>query len=257
MSESNQGEKYSMPKSDKKSSNAMLYVVGVGMVCTAALLSVLGGKAAISSINREANAAVAATQQQIESDAAQKHAEELAEVQAVADAAEEALAQEQARWTSDQIEWMKDNEITYGEDGLPLDTAGRVQDDPTTNRDEVTTYEEMQEAERKAEEEKRKEAEEAKKAAEAETETEPETEAPWYEGNSYVELKDGEPVHYVRRGETLSEIAVMTGFTVSELADFNHISNPGLIETGQCIYFPVDGPGTGDKAADTKNVGRG
>jgi LysM repeat protein len=48
-------------------------------------------------------------------------------------------------------------------------------------------------------------------------------------------------VHRVRRGETLSEIALLYGVTVQAIADANELANPSLIITGQELVIPEPG----------------
>lgn len=48
----------------------------------------------------------------------------------------------------------------------------------------------------------------------------------------------GHWVYIVKRGDTLSRISGMLGFSVQELAEYNHIKNVNLIYTNQAIRLP-------------------
>jgi LysM repeat protein len=51
-------------------------------------------------------------------------------------------------------------------------------------------------------------------------------------------------VHTIRRGETLSEIAVQYGVTVKEIVEANGLTNPSRIITGQKLIIPVPAEAT-------------
>ena len=76
---------------------------------------------------------------------------------------------------------------------------------------------------------------------------------------SVPEAEDsGETVYTVQRGDTLTYIARKFGVTYQALAEFNGISDPNRIYTGQKIKIPGSGAGeTGIKVGDTVRVKSG
>ena len=53
-----------------------------------------------------------------------------------------------------------------------------------------------------------------------------------------VKDSDGNWVYVVKRGDWLSRVSGQLGWSVQELAEYNHISNPHLIYTDQSIRIP-------------------
>lgn len=53
-----------------------------------------------------------------------------------------------------------------------------------------------------------------------------------------VKDANGHWVYVVKRGDTLSRISGKVGFSVQELAEYNHIENVNLIYTNQSIRLP-------------------
>lgn len=61
-----------------------------------------------------------------------------------------------------------------------------------------------------------------------------------YIGADYVTIDaDGNMVYIVERGDTLTKISRLTGYSIQELAEYNHIENVNLIYTGQAIRIPA------------------
>ena len=58
---------------------------------------------------------------------------------------------------------------------------------------------------------------------------------------------DGSLLYVIQRGDTLSKISALVGFSVDELAEYNHIRNVNLIYTGSVLRIP---PGTWTTAPD-------
>ena len=83
---------------------------------------------------------------------------------------------------------------------------------------------------------------------------EPDIKNNWVNGKDWIQTaEDGRYYYSVQRGDTFNGIAKMSGFTTQELVDNNDIANANIINVGQRIYFPFDGPSTSD---DT-NIGLG
>ena len=57
------------------------------------------------------------------------------------------------------------------------------------------------------------------------------------EGNET--MGTGSIIYTVKRGDTLSKIAVMYGVTVNQIVDLNNIQNPNLIYPGQVLWIPA------------------
>lgn len=61
-----------------------------------------------------------------------------------------------------------------------------------------------------------------------------------YIGTDYVTIDiDGNMVYRVQKGDTLTKISNLTGYSVQELAKYNHIENVNLIYTNQSIRIPA------------------
>lgn len=61
-----------------------------------------------------------------------------------------------------------------------------------------------------------------------------------YIGAEYVTIDiDGNMVYHVEKGDTLTKISNLTGYSVQELAEYNCIENVNLIYTGQSIRIPA------------------
>lgn len=61
-----------------------------------------------------------------------------------------------------------------------------------------------------------------------------------YIGADYVTIDiDGNMVYRVQKGDTLTKISNLTGYSVQELAKYNHIGNVNLIYTNQSIRIPA------------------
>lgn len=68
-----------------------------------------------------------------------------------------------------------------------------------------------------------------------------------YIGAKYVVIDvDGTLVYLVKKGDTLSKISGLVGYSVQELAEYNHIQNVNLIYVDQAIRIPA-----GQKAIDS------
>lgn len=229
-------EKSAMHKSDRKSSNAVIYVLGVGIIAAAALIAVLGGRSMIDAMNRNADAEIASIQETIENQIMQEASEKIEAAEAEAEEASKALEEEQSKYTNDQIQWMQENHIHWNEDGNPEDEDGNIVDDPTTDVNEV----------------------ERAKALEETPETEPEAAEDWWKDNPAItQDEDGNLVHIVERGETLGDIAAAVGYSTSELAEYNGLSNPSLIVTGQTIKIPPEDPNAGLDGITPDMIGLG
>lgn len=68
------------------------------------------------------------------------------------------------------------------------------------------------------------------------------TEQPWYTVYPQIQVTDMGLFYLIQPGDTLLGIASQFGFTVTELASYNSISNPGQIYVGEQIWFPNEGP---------------
>lgn len=79
-----------------------------------------------------------------------------------------------------------------------------------------------------------------------------------YAGNRlYLVDENGEAtditeiIYTIKRGDTLSQIALRYGTTVSRLASINNISNPNLIYTGNTLKIPISAGGNVGDEHDT------
>ncbi len=63
---------------------------------------------------------------------------------------------------------------------------------------------------------------------------------PYYVGLNFVVVDpDGNMVYIVKKGDTLSKISGMVGYSVDELAEYNHIKNVNLIYVNESIRIPA------------------
>ena len=230
--------------------NGSFYAIGGVIVAGTLLLSVLGSKAAIGYMQNQSNNRL----KQFEASKLEQQEKEWQEKMAAQQEAYDELAaeledyREKYAFTTDQLDWAHENHIEWDEDGFPVNERGKVVDDPTTRTDEVERYE----AFLKAQEEPEPEPEvvkvpdkEDKKPASSEEKTEEveqEPETNWWDGLDFIQVdEDGNPYYVVQRGDTLSAIGARTGFSWKQLAEYNNLQNPSLLEIGQIIKFPKDG----------------
>ena len=61
-----------------------------------------------------------------------------------------------------------------------------------------------------------------------------------YTGAEYVTIDvDGNMVYLVQKNDTLTKVSNLTGYSIQELAEYNHIENVNLIYIGQSIKIPA------------------
>ena len=250
MSKSGRTSGKDVSKSDRKSSNGILAAMGIGIIAAVGGLTALGSNAVLNSMADTAMAEEYDVRDAIE---AQKQAEWESEMDILRQEALDKQAEIDDltnRYTTDQIEWMQDAHITWNEDGNPINEYGKYVDDPTTAVDEERRALDLEEERRRAEEEP---------VIEDEPETEAETEEThWWDDNPLIELdEDGKPIHIIRRGETLSEVASATGFSVEELKTINGYTDPATqFVTGNTLRFPDHDP-TQEPTLSWEQVGLG
>ena len=64
----------------------------------------------------------------------------------------------------------------------------------------------------------------------------------------------GATTHRVEKGDNLSRISAIYGVTVSELMEWNGLSNPGMIRTGQSLIVSQSGGGEASSPQNDVNV---
>ena len=63
---------------------------------------------------------------------------------------------------------------------------------------------------------------------------------PYYIGKEFAVVDpDGNMVYIVKKGDTLSKISGILGYSVDELAEYNHIHNVNLIYVGESLRIPA------------------
>lgn len=234
---------------DNNKSNLAHIIVGCGVVCATLGLSICGVTSAVRNIDRNLEMSVVLAQQNYDDSAAQDASKDLAITE--------------NKWSSTQIDWMSENSITYNEDGLPVDLSGNVVDDPTTKIDETKITSERHEINEydivkddDSTNADKTDVDDSKTATISDniSDIEPDIKNNWVNGKDWIQTaEDGRYYYSVQRGDTFNGIAKMSGFTTQELVDNNDIANANIINVGQRIYFPFDGPSTSD---DT-NIGLG
>lgn len=64
---------------------------------------------------------------------------------------------------------------------------------------------------------------------------------PYYIGTEFVVVDpDGNMVYIVKKGDTLSAVSGIVGYSVDELAEYNHIKNVNLIYINESLRIPAD-----------------
>lgn len=64
---------------------------------------------------------------------------------------------------------------------------------------------------------------------------------PYYIGTEFVIVDpDGNMVYIVKKGDTLSAVSGIVGYSVDELAEYNHIENVNLIYIDESLRIPAD-----------------
>lgn len=196
---------------DVKLSNGLIIGIGSVLVVVTMVLCILGTSTAINSMNRKMDATLAEARQAVADAKVQRELEE--ESRKAAEFVDNG-------WTSEQIEWMRENHITFDGEHF-VDEDGNIVNDPTQRS--------------------------AKKPVVSDNKVndKPEEAQKWWEGNELIqEDENGEPYYEVQGGDSLNKIGNMTGFTSGELADYNKIPAPYMLHRGDVIKFPArDGSG--------------
>lgn len=64
---------------------------------------------------------------------------------------------------------------------------------------------------------------------------------PYYIGTEFVVVDpEGNMIYVVKKGDTLSAVSRMVGYSVDELAEYNHIKNVNLIYVDESLRIPAD-----------------
>lgn len=64
---------------------------------------------------------------------------------------------------------------------------------------------------------------------------------PYYIGTKFVVVDpEGNMVYFVKKGDTLSAISGIVGYSVDELAEYNHIKNVNLIYIDESLRIPAE-----------------
>ena len=229
----------------KKSGNGILYTVGGVMVAGTLALSGLGIKTAVDYMKRDAETSTAAMYTGLLDDMQDDYDQQIAEKDQEIENLRARISEmvEPYDFNTDQLEWAHQSHIHWTDEGFPADEYGNIVDDPTTSSvNEIERYKEYQSMMERLEELT------AEKETIEDLQQEPETSvsedgAHWWDGMDFIQVdENGEPYYVVQPGDNLSEIGARTGFTWQQLAEYNHLSNPRLINVGDVIRFPKEGP---------------
>lgn len=204
--------------------NQILTSVGCLFVAAVGVFSVSGAKFAINAINRDAADTIVLAQQYKPSQTATSKVEEKPDV-VKSNTTEQSNTDKSndSKWSEEQVKWMRENHITYNENGQPVDENGNVVTDPThsVKSDSSESLEP--------------------------TLIEPETNTSWADGMDWLtQQDDGNYVYVVQKGDCLDKICARAGFAVNEIAVYNHIDNPNVLNVGDRIVFPKEGPNVAD-----------
>lgn len=227
-----------MSKDDRKkrshTQNQILTSFGCLFVAAVGVFSASGAKFAINAINRDATDTIVLAQQYqpnqtVTSKQANKTTDNVVSDEtkdvAKSNTTEKSNTDKSndTEWSDEQVKWMQENHITYNENGQPVDENGNVVTDPTitANSDSSESLES--------------------------TPIEPETNTSWADGMDWLtQQDDGDYVYVVQSGDCLAKICVRAGFSLNEIVAYNHMDNPNVINVGDRIVFPKDGPNTVD-----------
>ncbi len=204
--------------------NQILTSFGCLFVAAVSVFSVSGAKFAINAINRDATDAIVLAQQYQPKQTTTSNSEGTSDV-VKSNTTEQSNTDKSndTKWSEEQVKWMRENHITYNENGQPVDENGNVVTDPTVsaNSDSSESLEP--------------------------TLIEPETNTSWADGMDWLtQQDDGDYVYVVQKGDCLASICSRVGFALNEIVTYNHINNPNVINVGDRIVFPKDGPNTGN-----------
>lgn len=222
---------------DSRISNVVSVVLGSSFVVCTLVLCILGTNAMMSSMNRQMQETIAEAKKSVSSMSVDNRAKVDSDDSFNRDTSNDG-------WTSDQIEWMIKNHITYY-NGKPYDEFGHVVDDPTTAENEVDAVGNFKDSvshkpnDSNGSDNNDLDSDSSSEPSDKPSKDEPEISPNWWDGNDFVLLdEDGSPYYVIKRGDSLSKVAKMTGFTVHELAVCNKIPDEHLIFTGEIIRFP-------------------
>ena len=219
-------------KEDRKRRNQMkhqiLTSVGCLFVVGVAAFSAMGTKFAINTINRDAQDAIVCAQQQVNSGNNTVITE---------------TTDDKNQWSDEQIKWMQENHIRYNEHGKPVDENGNIVVDPTVQVvcDDISVSDESSSNPTDNVSDENVDDVSVSETISAEK---PETNTDWALGKDWlIKSDDGDYEYIVQRGDTLNKLCEATGFSLDEIVQYNHITNPDIIIVEQTIRFPQAGPG--------------
>lgn len=204
--------------------NQILTSFGCLFVAAVGVFSASGAKFAINAINRNAADTIVLAQQYKPNQTTTSKADEKPDV-VKSNTTEQSNTDKSngSKWSEAQVKWMQENHITYNENGQPVDENGNVVTDPT-----ITAKSDSSESLEP-------------------TLIEPETNTSWADGMDWLtQQDDGNYVYVVQKGDCLSKICARAGFAVNEIAAYNHIDNPNVLNVGDRIVFPKEGPNVAD-----------
>lgn len=243
---------YGVPKSKH---TAAIRVGGVCLCILSAAISFMGTRAVVDALSTNSDNAVDLVRQQyaVESQVEDTDTSVLDNEDLTSVAAQAIITYD---FTTDQLTWAHEHHIRWNSDGNPVNEYGVIEDDPTTEVNELlravangTADEKGRPIEGGSKDADTKASE--KEDVDAEAETEPEVNP--YEGMEGVsQLSDGTYVYTVKSGDTLSKIADMFGTTADELVKLNDIPDKNVISVGQQIKLP-----SGDITVDAHGAGLG
>lgn len=204
--------------------NQILTSFGCLFVAAVGVFSASGAKFAINAINRDAADTIVLAQQYKPNQITTSKSEKEPDV-VKSNTTEQSNTDKSndTKWSEAQVKWMRENHITYNENGQPVDENGNVVTDPTVpvKSDSSESLEP--------------------------TLIEPETNTSWADGMDWLtQQDDGNYVYVVQKGDCLAKICARAGFAVNEIAAYNRIDNPNVLNVGDRIVFPKEGPNVAD-----------
>lgn len=245
--------------------NQILTVFGCGLIVATSMLSVMGARFAINSINRDVQDAIVYAKQHSYDDSVVR-LDDTATVDADAkdtaskpamkfdasnktdsksDSEDVKSFDDAAAWSDEQVRWLLKNGITYNNSDQLVDSNGNIlelNDDgnfflyPNHDSDVQNAPNSQLDSDEHVSDVKND-------TVSQNPYNKPDTNTNWGDGIDGLErLEDGTYRWIVQPGDTLGNIARQTGFSVAEIVENNHLQDENWIYDGDILVFPQSGP---------------
>lgn len=245
--------------------NQILTVFGCGVIVATSMLSVMGARFAINSINRDAQDAIVYAKQHSHDDsvvrlddtatadadakdtvfkpATKSNASD--KTDSKSDSEDVKSFDDAASWSDEQVRWLLKNGITYNNSDQLVDSNGNILE---LNEDGNFVLYPNHDSDVQNAPKSQLDSDEHVSDVKNDTVSQnpynkPDTNTNWGDGIDGLErLEDGTYRWIVQPGDTLGNIASRTGFSVAEIVENNHLQDENWIYAGDILVFPQSGP---------------